>query len=252
MTDAPAAGRRRIYLMRHGHVDYFAPEVIESGDPSQVRLTEDGRAQAAAAGGALAGVAFDIAVCSGLPRTVETAELVLAAQENAPSLQTEDGLVELRSGRFFTDRREELAARLAYTFIAAAQEGATFLPDGELFCDAYDRVSEAMERLLTTGDWKTGLVVAHEGVNRLLLGWATRGGLQAVGAFEQDLGCVNILDFDITPRESGAGLQIERAIVKSVNVTPYDYTKAGMPRTSLEHLFDLDLSAELLREERHR
>jgi len=53
------------------------------------------------------------------------------------------------------------------------------------------------------------------------------------------LACVNVLDFDITAREDGAGLQIERRIIKAVNVTPYDYLKHGMARTSLEALFEL-------------
>ena len=41
-------------------------------------------------------------------------------------------------------------------------------------------------------------VVAHEGINRLLLSWACGSGLGAMGAFEQDTGCVNVLDFDMT------------------------------------------------------
>ena len=70
-------GRRRIYLMRHGHVDYFAPEVVEASDPTLARLTEQGREQASAAGQALSAIPFDIALCSGLLRTRQTAELVL-------------------------------------------------------------------------------------------------------------------------------------------------------------------------------
>ncbi len=229
-------GRRRVYLMRHGHVDYFAPGIT---DPRGVRLTETGCVQAAAARDALAGVTFDIAVHSGLPRTVETAAIVLAGRERLVAVP-EPGLEELKSGWLRAGSREELAARLAFCFDAAGAPGARFLPDGESFADAETRITAAMEGLITGAVWKTALIVAHEGVNRIILGWATGGGLGTIGAFEQDLGCINVIDLDITARELSPGLRIERAILKTVNLTPYDFVKAGLPRTSLEHLFEVD------------
>lgn len=229
-------GRRRVYLMRHGHVDYFAPGI---SDPRCVVLTELGRAQAGAARDALAGVSFDIAVHSGLPRTIETAEIVLAGRAG-PAPRAVEGFEELKSGWLLAESREELAARLAFCFDAAAATGARFLPDGEPFAAAEARITAAMQSLIEGALWKTALVVAHEGVNRILLGWATGGGLSTIGAFEQDLACINVIDLDVTARELTPGLRIERAILKSVNVTPYDFVKAGLPRTSLEHLFDVD------------
>lgn len=231
------AGRRRIYLMRHGHVDYFDPE---AADPRQVVLTEQGRKQAQAARDALKHVPFDMVAHSGLPRTRETAEIVLAANADAPEPLSEPGIEELKSGRLVADTREELAARLAFCFDAAAEPESRFLPDGETFAAAEKRIVAAMEKLIVDRVWRTALIVAHEGVNRILLGWASRGGLATIGAFEQDLACVNVIDIDVTPAETGGGLQVERAILKAVNVTPYDYVKSGLPRTSLEHLFGVD------------
>jgi probable phosphoglycerate mutase len=227
-------GRRRIYLMRHGHVDYFAPGL---SDPRTVSLTDIGRAQAEAARDALKAISFDIAVHSGLPRTMETAAIVLDGRPIAA--RPEVGLEELKSGWFHAKSREELAARLAFSFDDAAAPGAAFLPDGERFADAEARIGAAMARLILQ-PWRTALVVAHEGVNRIVLGWACGGGLQTIGSFEQDLACINVIDLDVTAREDGAGLSIERAIIKAVNVTPYDYLKGGLPRTTLEHLFDVD------------
>lgn len=229
-------GRRRVYLMRHGHVDYFAPGIT---DPRSVTLTDTGRAQAAAARDALSAITFDIAVHSGLPRTMETAAIVLEGRLS-PRASAEEGLEELKSGWLLADSREELAARLAFCFDEAGADGARFLPDGESFAAAEARITGAMERLITGALWKTALIVAHEGVNRILLGWATGGGLRTIGAFEQDLCCINVIDLDVTAGELTGGLIIERAILKSVNMTPYDFVKAGIPRTSLEHLFDVD------------
>lgn len=231
------AGRRRVYLMRHGHVDYFAPDIT---DPRMVPLTDEGRLQAEAARDALRHTHFDIAVCSGLPRTRETAEIILSGNENPPNLADLEQIEELKSGWIVAKSREELAARLAYSFDSADEEGASFLPEGETFAGAQSRIVAGLQSLLTGGEWRSALIVAHEGVNRIALGWACGGGLRTIAAFEQDLCCVNLIDFDITPRPDGAGLQIERIVVKAMNVTPYDFVKKGLSRTSLEHLFDID------------
>lgn len=230
-------GRRRVYLMRHGHVDYFEPSI---NDPRSAALTDEGREQAKACGDALRRVRFDLAVSSGLPRSRETAEIVLAGADHTPVLLDAPGLEEIKSGWIKAATREELAARLAYSFDDAAADGARFMPDGETFAGAQARVVSAFEGLVLERDWRTALIVAHEGVNRLLLGWACRAGLSAIGALEQDLCCINIIDVDVTPAAQGDGAQIERAILKAVNLTPYDYLKSGLPRTSLEHLFGVD------------
>ena len=63
--------RRRIYLMRHGNVDYLAPEVVRSRSTRDVVLSPRGRQEASAAGRAFAHVPFDRAICSGYPRARE-------------------------------------------------------------------------------------------------------------------------------------------------------------------------------------
>jgi len=242
MTSLPGTtGRRRIYLMRHGHVDYFSRQVRESGHTDQVPLTPLGCDQARASGTALAHVRFDRALSSGLPRTRETAGFVLAANADAAhlTLGVDADLVEIKGGGGLTraKSREELAARMAFEFDQAAQPGARMM-DGDIFADVQARNIRAIKRLLAEPGWHTALVVAHEGVNRLILSWVTGNGLSGVQAFEQDLACINILDFDMVPREGGGvGTEIARALIKAVNLTPYNYTKHGMNMTSLEAIF---------------
>ncbi len=234
-------GRRRVYLMRHGHVDYFSPEVIASGDYNGVPLTPLGREQAVAAGDALADIPFDRAVCSGYRRTEETARLVLSrhtALADLP-LESEAELVELHGS---TDAqpmsREKFAAAMAFQFDNAAEPGARMGlgTDGELFAEAAARAERAFIRLLSEPGWATMLIVAHEGINRLILGWASGAGLKGVQAFEQDTACINILDFDLVPAEAQAGNEIRRAMIKALNLTPYNHTKFGMNMTSLERI----------------
>lgn len=239
MTLAPSRfGRRRLYLMRHGRVDYFSDAVLQAGDHRIATLTPEGRAQAAAAGLALKDVPFDIALCSGLPRTRETAEIVLSAQETPPPLEDNLAFEELRGGTLRFESREAAATAMAGQFARAAQPGARMF-GGEAFLEAQMRTVEALEVMFTRAIWRTALLVAHEGVNRLILSWAAGAGLSAAPAFEQDVACVNVIDADIVPSDPD-GARIDRCMLKLVNATPYNWLKHGMSRTSLEAIFAAD------------
>src|SRR6201992_2475195 len=237
MTSLPGTtARRRIYLMRHGHVDYLAKHVVASGGVNVVPLTKRGRLQAEAAGVALTHVKFDRAVCSGYPRTHETASHVLAAQKNPPPLDVEEGLVERGNGKFpKVNSRAELIELMRGQFSndGVTQPGERALEGAEPAEAAQARAVKSIRRLLREPDWHTALVVAHEGINRLLLSWACGAGPNATGAFEQDTGCINVIDFDM--RADG---EVERTMIKSVNLTPYNWLKHGMNLTSLEALFE--------------
>jgi probable phosphoglycerate mutase len=229
--------RRRIYLMRHGHVDYFARHIVESGNNRTVTLTVRGRSEADAAGSALAHISFHRAICSGLPRTKETADVVLSRIPDAPALEVDSDLVEIRSGKLpQAQSRADLVRMMNRYFERAHEPGATNHEGGEVFAEAQARAVAAIERLLGASDWQTALVVAHEGVNRLILSWACGAGLRAMSAFEQDTGCVNVIDFDL----GGAG-GMNRVLIKAVNLTPYNYLKHGMNLTSLEAIMQRDV-----------
>jgi len=242
MTALPGTtGRRRLYLMRHGHVDYFGKEIQAAGGDSRVvPLTPRGRKQAIAAGQALSHVKLDRALCSGVPRTRGTAELVLEMQDNpAPQLEVDEDLIEIHGGRFGQVKsRDDVARVMTLHFERAAEPGARMMEGGELFDEAQRRSVNVIKRLLAEPDWHTALIAAHEGINRLILSWAVSGGLSAASAFEQDTACINMIDFDMVPLENGqVGTEIARIIVKAVNVTPYNYVKHGMNMTSLESIF---------------
>ncbi|HTQ12637.1 MAG TPA: histidine phosphatase family protein [Rhizomicrobium sp.] len=232
------AHRRRIYLMRHGHVDYFSRHVRETGDIHAVALTRRGRSEAEAAGRALSHIHFDRAMCSGLPRTRETADVALSFISDAPKLEVDPDLVELRGGRLApVQSREELIALMNSYFARAHEPGATNHEGGEVFAAAQARGVGAIERLLSDASWHIALVVAHEGINRLILSWACGAGLQAMSAFEQDTGCINVIDFDL----GGAG-GTARRLIKAVNLTPYNFLKHGMNLTSLEAIMQRDIA----------
>nr|WP_321362065.1 histidine phosphatase family protein [uncultured Hyphomonas sp.] len=231
-------GRRRIYLMRHGFVDYTSEEVRRTRDPSIVSLTPAGEEEARAAGAALSEVHFDLAICSGLKRTRQTAELVLAEHPDAPDLEVEARFEELRSGQYINfESAEHLAATMTFMFEQAGEPDAEFLPGGEKFSDAMVRIMDGLSDLLMRPDWATALVVAHEVVNRMVLASVIGAPLGASAGFEQDTGCINIIDFDLVPDESGNRTRIERGVIKAINLTPANYLKNGMNLRSVEAIF---------------
>jgi probable phosphoglycerate mutase len=228
--------------MRHGHVDYFSKEVQRTRVFRDVPLTPLGRKQADAAGIALAHVPLDRAICSGYPRAHETAERVLAHQKSAPKLEVEPDFVEIAGGSAGEVKsRQEIAAKLAFSFDTAHEPGATQLEGGEAFAAVMERGSRGIRKVLSEPGWSQLLIVAHEGVNRVMLSWMSGAGLRATSAFEQDTACINVIDFDMVPAVDGSLTpQIARTMLKSVNLTPYNYVKHGMNLTSLESILARD------------
>jgi broad specificity phosphatase PhoE len=210
--------RRRLYLMRHGDVAYFVGG--EPVQPDAVALTEEGRAQARAAGDAFAGVRFDRVLASGLPRTVETARLVSGREpEEWPELR------ELAGGRLGDIPEDELERAFVGFFRDVIPEEARFL-GGETIGSLLDRVIPAVERLRSADDWEVALAVLHGGVNRAILSYALTGGRQYLGNFEQAPACINVLDV-------GA----DGWVVRAVNVAPYDLLHGRGRLTTMEELW---------------
>src|ERR1700722_9452623 len=92
--------RRRIFLMRHGDVTYF-DDSGHSINPENVPLNERGREEARAAGREFAAQAirFDKVIASGLPRTIETAQRVLAQTGQVIDIDIWPEWQEIRGGR---------------------------------------------------------------------------------------------------------------------------------------------------------
>lgn len=221
------AARRRVVLMRHGHVSYY-DAAGQPLNPKLAPLTDAGRAQVRAAARALAGVPFDRIVCSGLPRTRETAEIV--AEGRGLTVEDEPGFLEIRAGRYRLIPREARTAAYLYGFENAHLPDARFA-GGDVIAAVQARVVGALERLLREPGWTHLLLAGHDGVNRLLLSWACGAGLAAVGAFDQDYAGFNVLDFDV------ADGRVTRRFLKAVNVTPGNLAKAGAYETSMEQVF---------------
>ena len=208
--------RRRLYLMRHGAVAYFDADGRPTA-PDEVGLTDEGRAQAEAARALLSEIEFDRVLASGLPRTVQTAEIVTPGSviEEWPDLR------ELRGERLSGIAAAELEREFVHAFRGVVPNHKRFL-GGETIGELFDRVLPAVERLLADDTWDTVLAVLHGGVNRAILSYALTGERMFLGHFEQAPGCVNVLDVG------------DDWIVRAVNVAPLDLLHASTRMTTME------------------
>lgn len=216
--------RRRIYLLRHGDVSYF-DERGKPLRPATVPLNQQGRLQAEAVGRVLADVPLDRVVASDLIRSTETANLVLAGRP-LPRLETCAEFREIEPGRLADIPTAGVEQAFLLAFSGGIDRNTCFLA-GETFGSLVDRVLGSLRRLLAEPDWQQLLLVAHGGVNRTILAHALGFDLQGFGAFEQDPGCINILDVD------SAG----RWLIRLVNYTPYNPSKNGIELTTMEGLY---------------
>lgn len=208
------ANRRRLYLFRHGAVDYIDETGNWVPDPDIVDLNARGREQAAAMARLFEGVHVDKALCSGLPRTKQTGEAVLG--DRKIELEVFPELEEIRPAKGASAGGYDVYAEIAFSHWRATDEDARFL-GGERYHDFYARISAAMNSLLADPDWHNLTVFAHGGTNAAALGWATGVGLQAFGLLDQSMGCLNIIDFDV----DDSGLLL-RKTVRGMNITPDD------------------------------
>tara|TARA_R110000868_G_scaffold226542_2_gene479195 strand:+ start:3995 stop:4708 length:714 start_codon:yes stop_codon:yes gene_type:complete len=219
--------RRRIYVFRHGDVSYVDDNGVRVADSTIVPLTPWGREQATMTGKALANIPFDRAVSSSFPRSVETAELILEGR-NIP-VEKNDAFVEFQGDS--TARTALTLEELAYSFKDAAVPGARYV-GGDSFADINTRVTTALEKILAEKNWETLALVAHGGINRLIIGWAFDTGLATVPMIDQNTCCFNVIDVDTHP-ETG---KIVRKLVRSMNTAIYDIPKEGNHLLSLEQI----------------
>lgn len=242
--------RRRLLIMRHGAVDYFAPRVTREDGRKDVPLTALGRAQAAAAGAFVQAERPDRAFTSNLLRAEETARRALeAAGAGQTPVEALEGLRELAAPPFtdIAPNREAFARLFAATLADAGRPGARFLGRGEPFEEAYARVSDVLHGLLARRDWRTALIVAHEGVNRLALAWACGAGPAAAAAIEQDFARLSVVDVDIAPGRETGGVKVLSKRVKLMNAAPAETVAAPLDRrTSIETLFAMEAGALLM------
>ncbi|MEQ8184034.1 histidine phosphatase family protein [Marinobacter salarius] len=228
-------GRRRLYLVRHGHVNYF-DAAGHPLDPRSVPLSADGEAQVQALNSILHGVTFDRAISSDYPRAIQTLEMVLSGGSDSCTTESTAALREIRAGRLSQMPPESYDAEVAGALHWSQKPEAEFLR-GERWDDFGARVLEWFGALLADPSWQSAFIASHDAVNRVLISSLMSGDMSSLPFLEQDHACLNIVDVD-RPNADGSA----KAYLRLLNHTPYNPIKCGERSTVMERIAQSMLS----------
>jgi broad specificity phosphatase PhoE len=210
---------RRLYLMRHGETLYLGRTSEDGTD-----LTADGLRQVERAADAFATVSLDLVVASPMVRAMGTAGIVAA--RHGLGVEALDDLREITPGVVDGMELAEVFSQVVRFFSSPDVTWDTPFVGGETFRQLRQRVMGAVETLLQRRDWSNALAVAHGGANMAILAGVLGLSEGEIPRLEQDLGCVNVIDFD----DRG------RAVVRLVNFSAHDPLKDTLREPSSARL----------------
>ena len=187
----PPIRGRAVFLLRHGSIqnDHAPKRFIGQTD---LPLTERGRQQARYWKTRLAEAALDGICCSDLARCRETAHII--AQNESPPVIEVPELREIDLGQWDGLSFGRVRQSWPAAFRQRGQDIADFRPpDGESFSDLRQRVIPAFEKMM---DQSIGnlLIVAHAGVNRVILCHLLGMPIGHLFRISQSPGAMNVID----------------------------------------------------------
>ncbi|KLU64223.1 alpha-ribazole phosphatase [Desulfosporosinus acididurans] len=181
--------QKLIYLVRHGDIG-LGSEKRYIGQ-TDLPLSPLGLKQASLLKDMFSHLSFDNIFCSDLMRAQQTAEIIAILSTAVPILCPE--FREVNMGDWEGKTFSEIRTRFPKKFAERGQTIANFVPPrGESFSDCSKRVLPAFERLAESAG-NTILIVAHAGVNRIIICHVLGMPLENVFQLQQSYGCVNLL-----------------------------------------------------------
>jgi broad specificity phosphatase PhoE len=209
---------KRLWLVRHGET-YTPARDAHAPREHELILSTAGARQIEALAEQLQDVSFDAIYASGMTRTIQTARLI-ADRHRLPVLQEPDlQEMPLASAHGATLRDVSMAYIDICRQLAVASPDDVMLPGPISFGALCRRYVAAIHRIMQTPEVEQALVVAHGGVNRLLLCAFLGLPYAHLLRFEQDNGCVNMIDF----------VKRGRPYVRLINHTMTDPWKTASP-----------------------
>jgi broad specificity phosphatase PhoE len=184
-----------IYLIRHGAIRQFEPRRFIG--QQDLPLTEEGRLQVGRLADFLADKAISRVVTSPLTRCRESADILWTKLGcSAPRVVAD--LREISLGVWEGLTVAQVCRRFPGDYQARGQNPLAFRPPlGESFADLADRVWPAFQEVTAACDDDSNVcIVAHAGVNRVVLCRILGRPPSHLFQLQQDYGCVNILNLD--------------------------------------------------------
>jgi alpha-ribazole phosphatase len=184
--------RTRLLLVRHGEIT-TSREWRYVGH-LDVALTETGVEQMKRIGERLKNEQVDVLLSSDLQRTRKGAEIIgtmigLKPQPNA-------AFREINLGEWEGLTRDEIVAQFPVEFEERSQNLPYFrIRNGESFADLQARVIRQIETVLEEFKGKNIALIAHGGVNRVIITHVLGMELKNLTRIDQAYGCLNIIDY---------------------------------------------------------
>lgn len=184
--------RTRLFLIRHGQVE--GHEQKRYNGQVNVPLTRLGEDQSRRVCDWLAEKALDAVYSSDLDRSLFCAEMIAA--DHGLTVDRNESLRELHVGDWEGRTWAELKAAYPEDWQARLRDLVNFqVPGGESLQDAADRIRPVLRQIQAQHPGGEVALVAHGGVNRIVLLDAIGAPLEQVFSLEQDYGCVNVIDY---------------------------------------------------------
>ncbi|WP_019508694.1 histidine phosphatase family protein [Pleurocapsa sp. PCC 7319] len=226
-TRPPHSGPR-LLLVRHGETNWNKESRFQG--IRDIPLNDNGRSQGRKAATFLQDVPIDFAVSSSMLRPKETAEIILEYHPGV-SLETTPELIEICHGLWEGMLESEIQAEYSDLLQQWKDRPETVqMPEGENLQQVWDRGVAAWNKIAAdysnTDTPQTGLVVAHDAINKVILCYLL--GLKP-GNFwniKQGNGAVSVIDYP----QGAAG----KPVLQAINITTHlsgggilDQTAAG-------------------------
>jgi alpha-ribazole phosphatase len=184
-----------IFLLRHGEINSDAEKRFIGW--TDISLNAKGLHQARQWQRFFSNTTFENVYCSDLIRARRTAEII--GGDRKQCIQETPSLREIRLGEFENLARRDVQERFPEKWRARGENMLSYRPDGgESFNDLCDRVLPFFEQILSRAKADT-LIVAHAGVNRVMLCHVLGIPLENMFRIGQDYACLNRIDFRKRP-----------------------------------------------------
>jgi phosphoserine phosphatase len=184
----------RILLVRHGETQWNRESRFQG--QIDVPLNETGLAQAACVGEFLKDVAIDWAITSPMARPKQTAQAIVAHHPGLALAEDAD-LKEISHGLWEGKLEGEIAAEYGPELAAWKVAPETVqMPEGETMQQVWDRAVAAWQRAIAAApEGSTGLVVAHDAVNKAILCQVLGLTPHDIWVVKQGNGAVTVVDY---------------------------------------------------------
>jgi phosphoserine phosphatase len=185
----------RFLLVRHGETDWNRAGKFQG--QIDVPLNDNGRNQASLAAEFLKTVQIDLGFTSPMLRPKETAQIILkdrtglTLNEDADLREIGHGLWE---GKFEAEIKAEYPGELERW---QSHPESVQMPEGENLQDVWTRATAAWQKIIAQvgNQTQTGIVVAHDATNKVLLCHLLGLGLADIWKIKQGNGAVTVIDY---------------------------------------------------------